>query len=527
MPFIPSILLGLVLFLFGCFKLSEKVTQTFNLHLRSYVSKINHHPSLGFLLGFILTAAFQSSTAAIVLAISLVGAGLLTFRASLPFILAAGLASVVTPLLVVFKITNLAPFFIIIGGLFWLLTKGKTKKVSEAVFYFGLLFFGLGIITDAAVFSKQNFFREIFISSNPFFGFLVGLILTVLFQASAVPLSILAVLGSQGLVGIGGALPIILGINLGAISTEVFSSFATRAKRVGLSIFFFKLFGIIIFFPFLNQFSFFLTTFFKGAGQVLAAHFFFNFLLSVVFLFLLTPFCKMMKKIMPEKEAEIYLWPVHLNKKILNDPPQVFLAVKREFSGMMTLIKKMFEESIENIFQFKENKVQQVEYKEKAIDNIQSEILKFLDKIPKENLKKEEAQKIIIYAEITDKLERIADRIMNLNTLASLKKSNKVNFSTEAMTEIKEISSLVKNRLLFLEKIILREPILEEEVRPKSDSDSRSEIEEKIKKSKNNHLERFWKRKCTTADGSIFNNILINFREIVEHLERVVCLMNN
>jgi len=383
------------------------------------------------------------------------------------------------------------------------------------IFFFGFLdnFFLLFCFWQS-FFSGRGFF--FCLSRFLFFGFLVGLILTVLFQASAVPLSILAVLGSQGLVGIGGALPIILGINLGAISTEVFSSFATRAKRVGLSIFFFKLFGIIIFFPFLNQFSFFLTTFFKGAGQVLAAHFFFNFLLSVVFLFLLTPFCKMMKKIMPEKEAEIYLWPVHLNKKILNDPPQVFLAVKREFSGMMTLIKKMFEESIENIFQFKENKVQQVEYKEKAIDNIQSEILKFLDKIPKENLKKEEAKKIITYAEITDELERIADRIMNLNTLSFLKKTSKVDFSGEAMREIKEISSLVKNKLLFLEKIISRQPVAEE----KEDF-----IEEKIEKSKNNHLERFWKRKCTTADGSIFNNILINFREIVEHLERIVYLL--
>ena len=515
-PFISSILLGLILFLFGCFKLSEKVTQAFNLHLRSYVSKINLHPSFGFLIGFILTALFQSSSAAIVLAISLVGAGLLTFRASLPFILAAGLASVITPLLFVFKITNLAPFFIIIGGLFWLLTSGRTRKISEAVFYFGLLFFGLGMITNAAAFGEQNLFREIFISLNPFFGFLAGLILTVLFQASAVPLSILAVLGGQGLIGIGGALPIILGINLGAISTEVFSSFSARVKRVGLSIFFFKLFGIIIFLPFLPQFSFFLSTFFKGASQVLAAHFFFNFLVAIIFLFLLTPFCKMMRKIMPRKETEIYLWPIRLNKKLLNDPSLVFPAVRKEFSGMMTLIKKMFEEGVENIFQFNENKAREITYKEKAIDNIQSEILKFLDKIPKEKLEREKAKKIITYAEITDELERIADRIMNLNTLSFLKKTSKVDFSGEAMREIKEISSLVKNKLLFLEKIISRQPVAEE----KEDF-----IEEKIEKSKNNHLERFWKRKCTTADGSIFNNILINFREIVEHLERIVYLL--
>jgi len=180
------------------------------------------------------------------------------------------------------------------------------------------------------------------------------------------------------------------------------------------------------------------------------------------------------------------------------------------------LIKKMFEEGVENIFQFNENKAREITYKEKAIDNIQSEILKFLDKIPKEKLEREEAKKIITYAEITDELERIADRIMNLNTLSFLKKTSKVDFSGEAMREIKEISSLVKNKLLFLEKIISRQPVAEE----KEDF-----IEEKIEKSKNNHLERFWKRKCTTADGSIFNNILINFREIVEHLERIVYLL--
>ena len=515
---ILSVLLGLILFLFGCFKLSEVVSRAFNLHLRSYVSKINQSPFWGLLIGFILTLAFQSSSASVILAISLVSAGLLTFRGSLPFILSAGLASFVTPFLVAFKITDLAPFFIVAGGLVWLLSSLKIKKIGETLFYFGLLFFGLGIIAGAAVLGEKNFLREIFLSSGPLLGFLAGLFSTVIFQASAIPLSILVILKGKGAIEISQALPIILGVNLAAVFTEVFSSLGTNkeGRRTALSLLFFRLFGVIVFSLFLNQFASFLSQTFRGEWQILAAHFLFNLFITIVFLVFLSPFTKIMTKIIPKEEAGAYLWPFYLNKNLLKDPVSVFKATRKEFFGMAGLLKKMFEESIENIFQFDKKKFSKVDYKEMAIDNIQAEILKFLDKIPKEKIRKEEAKKIINYAEMTDELERIADRIGNINKLSFHKNINRVEFSEAANLEIKEISLLVKNKLLLLEKATSLNKIVEEQ---------KDLIEEKIKQSKDGHLERFYKRTCATADGSIFNNILINLGEISDHCQKVIYLL--
>jgi len=191
-----SILLGLFLFLFGCFKLGEIVIKVFNLHLRTYLSKINQNPFWGLLSGFVLTVALQSSSAAVILALGFLGAGLLTFSGSLPFILAASLASFITPYLVAVNLIEIAPLFIIFGGLVWLLSREKIKKIGEAVFYFGLLFFGLKLIIEAAT-GQNGFLAEVLTSSRPFFGFLWGLVLTIVFQASAVPLSILVVLAKE------------------------------------------------------------------------------------------------------------------------------------------------------------------------------------------------------------------------------------------------------------------------------------------------------------------------------------------
>ena len=306
----------------------------------------------------------------------------------------------------------------------------------------------------------------------------------------------------------------IFGINLGSILTESLVGLKTgkKGQRIALSLLLFKLTGIGLFLLFFNQFIFFLSKFFSGENQILASHFFFNLLVVFVFFLFLRPFARLIRKIIPSKEKENYLWPAHLRKDLLKSPNLVFEALRKEFLGLLGLIKKMFEESKENISDFSKRKYDQVIYQEIAVDNIQDEILKFLDKLPKEKLKIEQVKKMIDYAEATDEIERIADRIVNLNKLASHKKINKVVFSEEAQAELEDLFSLTLDNVLLLEESILENKVFEE----KEDF-----FEEKIEESKRDHLQRFSQRKVATADASIFNHLLINLKEIDEHLKGV------
>ena len=256
------IVTGLVLFLFGMIKLSAEMQRIFSVRIRQYIKYLVKKPFSGIGIGAIATAIFQSSSATTVLVVGMVSAGLIGFFNSLGLILGAGIGTTVTAQLVAFKITNIAPIFIVIGILIWFLGKGRLKLTGEAIFYFGLLFFGLSLMGQGLEPFKDNqaFLNLIQETKNPFLGILIGLIFTAIFQSSSATIGILVILGQQGLIGIGSAFPIILGANIGTTVTAILASIGAgkNAKRSAFSHFFFKFFGVLILLPFLPLFISFL-----------------------------------------------------------------------------------------------------------------------------------------------------------------------------------------------------------------------------------------------------------------------------
>jgi len=517
-------ILGLVFFFIGVFELNSVVQKILNFRIRQYLQSVNKNRFFGAIFGFILTALLQSSSVASVLIIALVNAGLLNFLGSLPIILGIGVGSTIAPALVAFKITNIAPIFIIIGGFLYLFSKkDKLQSLGQAFLYFGLLFFGLDLIGEAAEPIKNSvfFIRLAQEGMSPFFGLLFGIIFTAIIQSSVVPIGLLVILAGEGLVGLNLALPIILGANIGTTFTAILVSLKENlaAKRTALFYLIFKIIGVIIFFSFLGPFTSFLEKIFPSLPfQIIGAHFFFNLFLFLIFIFLTEAIGKIIKRILPGEEKVLPLFPIYLDKRLTGYPSQSFSVVLKELSRAVILIKEMFEET-ENLFiDFKPSAFKRIDYIEVVIDELQDEILDFLDCLKKEKLTQKDVKKAICLATITDELERIGDRTLNVAKLARLKAKKEIVFSQEAEEEIKGISSMLKNSFSILEKAIssLSPNYLNDILAQKKD------FEEKISSALNNHLKKFYERECPMADSTIFNNILINFREIHNHCLKII-----
>jgi len=509
---------GLFLFLFAMLKLSAGMQQIFSVRIRQYIKYLVKKPFSGIGIGALVTTIFQSSSASTVLFVSMVSAGLISFFNSLGLILGAEVGSTVTVQLVALKFTTISPLFIILGFLLWFFGKEKPKLIGEAIFYFGLLFFGFSLMGEGFTLFKDNpailsLIRE---AQNPFFGILVGLIFTALIHNSAATIGILVLFAQQGLITIGSALPIVLGANIGTTVTAILASLGAgkNAKRTAFSHFFFKFFGVLILLPFLPLYISLLQSFIKSTAQQIAiGHFLLSVIIVGIFAFLLKPFSSMMMKIIPGAEKVLPLWPEYLDKRYLYDSKKAFEAVAKELDREIMLAQRNYVEVIKLIPNFNKSAMRSIFYIDLIIDNLQKEIMHYLDGISRLQLSKEETIKLFVYSAMVDDIERIGDHATNLAHLAEYKKRGRVYLSKEAEKEIEEIQGLVAENIEDARSLILNKS----EHKIKAIFDREKVIDELVGQARENHLDRFYKGICLAMAGSIFIDLLINFERISDH----------
>ncbi|MEE9934435.1 MAG: Na/Pi symporter, partial [Deltaproteobacteria bacterium] len=193
---------GIVFFLIGMIRLSSCVRRMMDARIKELVRYAVDRPFYGLVTGVVSAVFFQSSSASTALTIGLVSAGLISFYSSLAIVLGADIGTTLTVQFVIWRFTEFSPVFITAGGLLWLVGRGRWMAAGEMLFYFGLIFFGLEIISRAAAPLKESpaflhYFTQV---KNPLLGVAVGIVVTAVVQASAIPIAILAVLAQQDLV---------------------------------------------------------------------------------------------------------------------------------------------------------------------------------------------------------------------------------------------------------------------------------------------------------------------------------------
>ncbi|MBN8786740.1 MAG: Na/Pi cotransporter family protein [Terrimonas sp.] len=297
---ITIIIASIALFVFGLQSFSKEIEHLGAERLSKWIRKITRIPLGGFLLGGVFTAVIQSSTLVSTLTVSLVNAGVITFRYSILILLGTNVGTTSTAWIVSMNSSFLGPFFIVLGTIISMVP-AKIAVAGKSIFYFGFIFFALSFISQAMEPIKNDPYLVGILStaSNPILGIVYGIIITIIIQSSSVVVGLVIVLLSQGTINIDIAIPIVIGANIGTTSTALMVSlrFSPISKLVAWSASTFNIVGVILMFPFFGLLKNIAVSFSQEpALQVAMAYTISNTFTSLFFLLLINPTIKRLQK---------------------------------------------------------------------------------------------------------------------------------------------------------------------------------------------------------------------------------------
>ncbi|NPV05015.1 MAG: Na/Pi cotransporter family protein [Syntrophaceae bacterium] len=514
---------GITLFLFGMMRLSEEVQQYLsNVRIRQFFRLAVERPIYGLVTGIVTTVLFQSSTATSVLVVGMVSAGLMSFYRSLPIILGADVGTTVTVQLVVWKVTEISPLIVFCGGMLWFFGRLRWKKIGEGVFYFGLIFFGLELVSLAtAPFKESMAVRALFQwADHPLLGLAIGVAAASLIHSSAVPITILVILAQNGVITLHHALPIVFGANIGTAITALIASLVANVngKRAALSHFLFKLIGAVLCMMALPLFLRVLAALSPEVAQQIAfGHLLFNVFIVAFFFFFLQPFSYLVEKIIPGKVETLPIWPEFLDDRSLRDPSEALEQVRKELRRQMFLVQRMCEASIGLIPRFGEGRARDIRYIELVVDNLRRELNRYLMKISKGGLTVEQSRKLFAYSGISDDIERIGNHAIYVVGLARERHKGDIEFTRWAFAEIDEIADLINRNLG--DAVSLLDGINGELISRIFAREDR--VDRLVREARKRHLERYLSSICQPEAGPIFVEMLIRLERMSDHCENI------
>jgi Na/Pi-cotransporter len=278
---------AVVLFLYGLQGFSRELQTAGGPVLQSWLPRVTANRWSGFLIGVLATAIVQSSSAITAIATSMVDAGVISFRGSLGILLGTNVGTTVTAWLVSFKLTGIGPIFIIAGAALSALPV-RLSAIGKAVFYFGLIFFALDLIsTHLTPLQHEPWFQNaLALAQTPWLGILLGMAFTALVQSSSVTVGVSILLVQQGVLPPESAIALVMGANIGSTSTALIASLAMKpvARATATANFLFNLVGVLLFLPVLKPFSQAMLNLGGPSVAVASAHLVFNLTIAALFL---------------------------------------------------------------------------------------------------------------------------------------------------------------------------------------------------------------------------------------------------
>ncbi len=456
-----SIFAALALFLYGIDNFSKEVQKSLGENFRNLLAKLTQFPIVGVFLGAIVTAIVQSSAATTVITVSLVNAGVLSFGQTLGIIIGSNIGTTVTSQLVALNLTYIAPIFIVLGFFIDIVGR-KYKFIGKPLFYSGLVFFSLNLLsTSVQPFVKDPFVLELFSNlSSPFLAVIVGFIFTVILQSSAVTSGIIIVLAQSGLITFAQGLPIILGANIGSTTTSLIASrkMDLFARRTAIAHTFFNIAGVLIIIPFLIPFSGFIISLGGNEAQMIAnAHLLFNIITAIIFLIIINQWKRIIEIIVPGDEKEIVFKTKYLTNKTPKETNEAFVLIESEIRNSIEITLDTFRSSIEALDT--KDDINKQNYLFSRVTKLVS-LGEFVNKkiqislfdLSKRKLGEKSAQKLGVYVRALNEVKRIQNWASDVSTLNQLAIEKNANLARSYVIEFKEIYSLLDKNLEHLSK---------------------------------------------------------------------------
>ena len=525
---IISLLGGLGLFLFGMKYMSDGLNQVAGNKMQALLEKLTRNRFKGFLLGVVVTAVIQSSSATTVMLMGFLNAGIMDLAQATGVIIGANIGTTITAVLIAIDVSAIAPFCIFIGTVMALFCKKQTQKyIGQVILGFGVLFFGLkymsgpdamGVLKTSAAF--QTFITK---ANNPILGLIIGFIMCSVLQSSSASIGVLQALAmtSASLMPMKFAIFLIIGINVGSAMPLFLSAIGakTNAKRAAVIYFIFDFVGMLIFTPIaliFPQYMDWITTLSdNGSVQVAIAHIIFK----VVTAFVMLPFIKWVVKlseiIIKPKEHDTRLRFEFIDKKVSNNPVATAMQIGSEVERMARLVRNNFVIACEGFIVMDNSRQRELEENEELINWLNHNISDFMVTVTSKEMPGAVSEYIgKLFHVITD-LERIGDHAQNIMNRVCTAKDDDLGFTETGIAEFKEIYEIdleLLDRALgaFMNKHLTDDE--EHQLHYLEDT-----IDYLTLTAQDNHVQRLREKKCHTSSGVIYTKALQDLERVGDH----------
>lgn len=437
-------LTAVVLFIFGLEHFSREIEQITGERFRRTLSRATRIPAVGALIGAAVTAIIQSSSATSVIAISLVNAGVLSFKNSVGIIFGANVGTTVTAQLVAFKLTAFAPLLILVGFAMSLVP-ARISIFGKSVFYFGFVFFSLNLISAALQPIQQmpEVVEYLVQPQNIFLGIFIGFLFTAMVQSSSVTTGLAIILTQQGMLSLENAVPIIMGANIGTTSTALLAMFNMdlAAKKAAFSHFLFNLGGVLLFLPVFLLYGQRLNNVDAEPAVVLAAvHLVFNVGTCLVFLLLVNPFIRLVERLIGEGRMDF-----ERLRLPSFDPDKSFELVERELDEDAVELLGFLQENYNLVTLSIETNYRSVsEAAAKRIaytDFLEREYLTYFSQVVANVKDASQSERLLAMTTRFDYLFQIEDSIEDLFGLKRTLEGQYIEIRSDVLLMVRELSS--------------------------------------------------------------------------------------
>ena len=537
---IIALLGGVALFLFGMNLMGDGLKKVAGNRLEVILYKLTSNPIKGILLGTGVTAVIQSSSATSVMVVGFVNSGMMKVKQAIGIIMGAIIGTSITGWVICLSAVNGSGIFEVIStdtlttllavaGIILLMFTDKEKNhyLASVFLGFAVLMFGIGAMTDAVypLRESETFINMLTTFSNPIIGVLIGLLFTSIIQSASAAVGILQALAVTGAIDFKLALPVIMGIAIGASVPVLLSALGANAngKRTAFIYLMVDTFGAIIFSILFYGINSFANFSFMNMTMNMMSIAFLNTIFRAIIVVLLTPMIGIMEKVVnglihDKKEDREELRDVdRLEERFIEHPALAIEQIRIVINTMAKLSKSNLDAALKLFDDYSTQGFNKAVELEDILDTYEDKLGNYIVRVMKNELSVKQNQTLSMFLHSITDFERISDHSKNIAESAKEVYDKKIQFSSKAAHEMDNLISAIREIVNVTVQSFTNDDI--------DTSYKIAPLEELIDtlcdEYKLSHIERVQTGECKYEHGFVYNDMLTDMERVGDHCSNI------
>ena len=540
-----SLLSGIALFLFGMALMGDGLKKFAGNKLEVILFRLTGSPLKGFLLGTGVTAVIQSSSATSVMVVGFVNSGMMRVRQAISIVMGAILGTSITGWIIclsdlgggggwidLFSTATLTGIISVVGIVLRMFSKSQTKRhIGDILMGFAVLMFGMSAMSGAVspLRSDPTFLRILTTFSNPMLGILFGTLFTCVLQSASAAVGILQALASTGVIDFSMALPIIMGIAIGAALPVLLSAIGANVdgKRTAMVYLVVEVVGVIFWAAAFYLVNAFVHFDFMSMTMSSVSIAFVNTLFRFVKVVILLPFIDVIEKVVDllvkdkPVQAEATDETIRLEERFIQHPALAIEQSRITINSMAAEAQENLAEAMRLLHHYSDEGYRTVVEMEQVVDRYEDRLGSYLVKLTGQELSSKQNEDASKFLHTISDFERISDHALNIAQTAKEMREKSIVFSDDALRELAVLESALAEIVHITVNAFIRNDLsLASRVEPLEEL-----IDDLCDELKLHHVDRLQKGHCTLLNGFLFNDLLTNYERVADHCSNIAVAM--